>query len=90
MQAFVVDQKRSVLKELQLHPFTNLCLFRRPGKADLVSVACSFAGAKHKHIPPNEAAQLMHGPPLQTINIVLFISWTPRLQPTCIFHCDNP
>lgn len=43
MRGFVFDQKRSALK---LHPFTTLCLFRRPGNADPVSVACSFSGAK--------------------------------------------
>lgn len=57
-QVFVFDQKRSELKHLQLLPVPDLCLFRRPGKADLVSVACSLAGAKHKHIPLNEAAEL--------------------------------
>lgn len=57
-QVFVFDQKRSALKHLQLHPVPDLCLVRRPGKADLGSGACSFAGAKHKRIPLNEAAEV--------------------------------
>lgn len=76
-QVFVFDQKRSALKHLQLHPVPDLCLFRRPGKADLVSVACSFAGAKHTHFPLNEAAELpaQHSTALHSTPLILYCSY---------------
>lgn len=81
-QVFVFDRQRSALKHLQLLPVPDLCLFRRPGKADPVSVARSLAGAKHKHIPLNEAAELpaqhctaQPSPALHCTPLILYCSY---------------
>lgn len=76
-QVFAFDPKRSALKHLRLLPVRDLCLFRRPRKADLVSVACSFAAAKHKHVPPNEAAELpaQHSTALHSAPLILYCSY---------------
>ena len=72
--------------------FHYLCLFCRPVNSAGWSGICSLQPC----LPDTNTLLLMrlqnrlHSPPLQTINIVLFISWTPRLQRACIFHCDNP